>query len=96
MVPKQVKLLQLSESREGAWPWPPTIQIMIAHKNPPRRYKSRRLTNGMDQHLDAIVVLKQLQLSGPMKNGGFLATAPVIILQSEEGYQVHLFFILRQ
>ena len=94
MVPKQVKLVQLSESRKGHTD--NSQSIMIAHNNPLRRYKSRRFMNGMDPHLDAIVILKELRLSGPMKSGGrggLLARAPVVILQSEEGYQVHFFFI---
>ena len=89
MVPKQVKLVQLSESRKGHR----QFIIMLAHKIPFRRYKSRRLMNGMDPHIDAIVILKGLRLPGPMKSGGLLARAPVVILQSEEGYQVHLLFI---
>ena len=46
--------------------------------------------NGVDQYPDAIVILKNLQQSGLRKS--LLVRAPVIILQSEKGYQVYIFF----
>ena len=62
-----------------------------AIKNPPRRYKSRRLINGTDKQLEAII--NELQFSSQIKRGSPIMRAPIIILQSEEGYQVHFFSI---